>query len=49
MKVIKKFMVIAILEVFKEKGCKSIDEAIVFLNKEVKNDTDIAFSFEKAN
>ena len=46
MKTIKKFVVIKMLEVFKEKGCNTVDEVIELLNKELKNDNDIVFSWK---
>lgn len=46
MKTIKKFVVIKMLEVFKEKGCNTIDEVIELLNKELKNDNDTVFSWK---
>lgn len=45
MRTIKKYVVIRMLQVFKEKGCDTIDEAINLLNKELKNDTDVVFSW----
>ena len=46
MKTIKKFVVIKMLEVFKEKGCNTVDEVIELLNKELKNDNDTVFSWK---
>lgn len=46
MKKIQKIIVIKMLEIFKEKGCNTIDETIDLLNKELKNDTDVVFSWE---
>lgn len=43
---IKKFTVVKMLEIFKEKGCKTIDEAITLLNSELEKDTDIVFSWK---
>lgn len=44
---IKKYQIISCLEIFKEKGCKTIDEAIKLLNKELKNDTDVVFTLKE--
>lgn len=46
MKTIKKFVVIKMLEEFKEKGCNTVDEVIELLNKELKNDNDTVFSWK---
>lgn len=46
MKTIKKFVVIKMLELFKEKGCNTVDEVIELLNKELKNDNDTVFSWK---
>lgn len=46
MKTIKKFVVIKMLEVFKEKGCNTVDEVIELLNKELKYDNDTVFSWK---
>lgn len=46
MKTIKKFVVIKMLEVFKEEGCNTVDEVIEFLNKEFKYDNDTVFSWK---
>lgn len=46
MKKIKKYQIIAFLEVFKEKGCKNIDDIINLLNKDLKNDEDTVFSWK---
>lgn len=40
---IKKYQIISCLKIFQEKGCKTIEDAIKLLNKELKNDTDIVF------
>lgn len=45
---IKKYQIIKFLEVFKEKGCNSIDDIIDLLNKELKNDTDIVFVWKNS-
>ena len=46
MKTIKKFVVIKMLEAFKEKGCITINDVIELLNKELKNDDDVVFSWK---
>ena len=46
MKKIEKYVLIKILEIFKEKGCETIDDAIFLLNAELKKDTDIVFSWK---
>ena len=46
MKNIKKYQMITFLEVFKEKNCKTIDEAIELLNKDLPNDTDVVFRWK---
>ena len=46
MKQIKKIVVLKMLNVFKEKECKTIDDIINLLNKELKNDNDIVFSWK---
>ena len=46
MKQIKKVVVLKMLELFKEKDCKTIDDIINLLNKELKNDDDMVFSWE---
>lgn len=46
---IKKFVVMKMLEVFKEKGCNTIDDVMDLLNKELKNDDDIVFSWKIEN
>ncbi len=46
MKQIKKVVVLKMLNVFKEKECKTIDDIINLLNKELKNDNDIVFSWK---
>ena len=43
---IKKFVIIKMLEVFKERGCNSIEDIIELLNKELKNDNDVVFSWK---
>ena len=45
-KVFRKFEVINMLEVFKEKECNTIDEVMELLNKDLKNDTDTVFEFD---
>lgn len=42
---IKKWQIISILKAFKENNCKTIDDAIDDLNKNLK-DTDIAFTIK---
>lgn len=44
---IKKYQMISCLEIFKEKGCKTIDDAIELLNKELKNNIDIVFTLKE--
>lgn len=44
---IKKYQMIKFLEIFKEKKCKSIDDIIKLLNKELKNTDDIVFSWKE--
>ena len=46
MKQIKKVVFLKMLNVFKEKECKTIDDIINLLNKELKNDNDIVFSWK---
>ena len=46
---IKKFVVMKMLEVFKEKGCNTIDDVMNLLNKELKNDDDVVFSWKIKN
>jgi len=46
MKKVNKREVIAILETFKEKQCKTIEEAIELIKKELKLNSDTAFEFE---
>ena len=41
---IKKYQMIKVLEIFKEKNCNTLDEAIELLNKELKYDDDIVFT-----
>ena len=47
MKKIKKYQFFKMLELFKEKGCSSIDDIINLLNKELKNDDDVVFSWKE--
>jgi len=47
--VIRKYILIKILEILKEYGCNTLDEAITKINEEIPNDTDIAFRIDKAN
>ena len=49
MKKIEKFVVIKMLEIFKKKDCTTIDDVINLLNKELKNNTDIVFSWKVGN
>lgn len=44
---IKKYQFIKFLKVFKEKECKSINDIIKLLNKELKNDDDIVFTWKE--
>lgn len=46
MKTLKKFVLIKILEIAKEKGLNTIDELIVDINKHCKYDTDVVFSWK---
>lgn len=43
---IKKYQMIKFLEIFKEKKCNTIDDIIKLLNKELKNDDDIVFTWK---
>lgn len=43
---IKKYQLIQFLNVFKEKKCKTIDDIINLLNKELKKDDDTVFSWK---
>lgn len=45
MKKIRKFEVIKMMDIFKEYNCKTIDDIINLLNKELKNDTDNVFAW----
>ena len=45
MKKLKKYHFLKMLEVFKKKGCITIDDMINLLNKDLKNDDDIVFSW----
>lgn len=45
MRTLKKYVLIKILEVAKEKGLNTIDELIIDINKHCKNDTDVVFSW----
>ena len=51
MRTLKKYVLIKILEIAKEKGLNTIDELIIDINKHCKNDTDVVFSwkFDKNN
>lgn len=44
---IKKYQFIKFLEIFKEKKCKSIDDIIKLLNKDLKSDEDIVFTWKE--
>lgn len=46
MKILKKYVLIKILEIEKEKGLNTIDELIADINKYCQNDTDIVFSWK---
>lgn len=46
MKTIKKYVIMKMLDVFKAKGCSTIDDIINLLNQELKNDDDIVFSWK---
>lgn len=46
MKILKKYVLIKILEIAKEKGLNTIDELIADINKYCQNDTDIVFSWK---
>ena len=43
---IKKCVFITFLEVFKEKGCVTIDDIIKMLNEELENDADTIFEWK---
>ena len=45
MKKIEKCIMIKMLEIFKDEGCNTLDEVIDLLNKELKNDDDIVYSW----
>mgnify|MGYP000133498254 CR=1 FL=1 len=51
MRTLKKYVLIKILEIAKEKGLNTIDELIIDINKHCKNNTDVVFSwkFDKNN
>lgn len=42
---IRKYQVMAFLELFEIKGCKTIEDIKNLLNKELKNDTDVVFQW----
>lgn len=42
---IRKYQILAFLDVFEIKGCKTIKDIKNLLNKELKNDTDIVFKW----
>lgn len=42
---IRKYQIMAFLEVFEIKGCKTIKDIKDLLNKDLKNDTDVVFQF----
>lgn len=46
MKTLKKYVLIKILEIAKEKGLNTIDKLITDINKHCKNDTDIVVSWK---
>lgn len=46
MKTLKKYVLIKILEIAKEKGLNTIDELITDINEHCKNDTDVVFSWK---
>lgn len=46
MRTLKKRVLIKILEIAKEKGLNTIDELITDINKNCKNDTDVAVSWK---
>lgn len=48
MRTLKKYVLIKILEIAKEKGLNTIDELIIDINKHCKNDTDVVFSWKFA-
>lgn len=43
---IRKYQVMAFLELFEIKSCKTIEDIRNITNKELKNDTDIVFSWK---
>lgn len=42
---IRKYQIMAFLELFEIKGCKTIKDIKDLLNKELKNDTDVVFQW----
>ncbi len=42
---IRKYQIMAFLELFEIKGCKTIKDIKELLNKELKNDTDVVFQW----
>lgn len=48
MKKIKKFIFMRMMQVFEEKGCKTIEDIKILLNKELKNE-DVVFSWREGN
>lgn len=42
---IKKYQIFKMLEIFKGKGCITIEDIINLLNDELKNDDDVVFSW----
>ena len=46
MKKIKKYELIKLLELMKEKKCITIDDIIKLLNEDLKNDDDVVFSWK---
>ena len=46
MQKIRKYQIMAFLQCFESKGCKTIEDIKKLLNKELKNDTDIVFQWQ---
>ena len=42
---IRKYQIMAFLEVFELKGCKTIEDIKKLLDNDLKNDTDVVFQF----
>lgn len=46
---IRKYQIFKMLEIFKEYGCKTIEDIENILNKDLKNDTDVVFQWKVGN